>query len=296
MRRQTAVLIAATVIWNFGFANDFSPFGAECRFLDKIQSAMNSDSNKPQSDLLLALLERIALGGRLDLDGSMESRLGVKGTELEHLDFKAPYVRAYALRMIGESSLPDALEFLSTLQQIDIGPDATQEMWPAAQIALINARLIRTIDRRSKTELLERALVEKRVHYGGGAVAYWVVNQLCNSGSVTSLSVIRQSIRSRVMGRDGEEEIRFCEARIEVVSRHPDRVTALGSILQVGDGVDPKLLRWAMYQLRDMHSQAAEAELDRFAVDIGQVPLASRRQQLEGLRREIESMHAPRKQ
>lgn len=63
---------------------------------------------------------------------------------------------------------------------------------------------------------------------------------------------------------------------------------ALGSVLRVDGGAEERLLRWAIYQLEEMHSPAANGELDRFAAEIGKLPISSQRQRLEFLKKRIE--------
>ena len=56
---------------------------------------------------------------------------------------------------------------------------------------------------------------------------------------------------------------------MQVVSRDPDRVKALGSVLTLDDPGSSRLIRWAVAKLESMHSPSADAELDRFADQLG---------------------------
>ena len=64
---------------------------------------------------------------------------------------------------------------------------------------------------------------------------------------------------------------------MQVVSRDPDRVKALGSVLTPDNPGSNRLIRWAVAKLESMHSPSADAELDRFADQL------ARLSQLKGL-------------
>ena len=74
-----------------------------------------------------------------------------------------------------------------------------------------------------------------------------------------------------------------------VVSRNPDRTTALGSILTVSEGSgDHDLKAWAVHQLYLMKSPKADAELERYMKEIGR--LIDDPRQTEDMRFESESI------
>jgi hypothetical protein len=85
--------------------------------------------------------------------------------------------------------------------------------------------------------------------------------------------LIRESIQKRNPTHDGEKQIAFCESRMAIISRNPDRIKALGSFLTTSTGVtDSELLGWALNQLRNIGSPQAEAEAQRFADEIENLP------------------------
>jgi len=264
------------------------PYAMERKVLDRIfVLSLNQDE---VGRAALEVLEQVALGHSSDIAPEAEMRIGIATGTLRRPDYASASVRAHAFRKIGESNSSEALRFLTKLQPADVGPESSQGIWSAAQIALTNVRLGRIDDPRAKAEFLERTLTtQEKVYYDGGTWAYWIIDKLCDTGATTSLVIIRKSIRSHLSASRGENAIRFCEARVEVVSRNPDRVKALGSVLRVDGDAEEKLLRWAIYQLEEMHSPAADAELDRFATEIGKLPVNSQRQRLEVLRKRIES-------
>jgi hypothetical protein len=82
--------------------------------------------------------------------------------------------------------------------------------------------------------------------------------------------------RRRRNGQRDEDDIEFCRARIQVVSRDPDRAKALGSVLSLdAQPHDDRLVWWAISQLKAMHSAAVDAEMERFAAQVNSLPRES---------------------
>jgi hypothetical protein len=210
----------------------------------------------------LEILERVAEGRMDGASPELEVQMGLKPELLRSPWFKDGSVRAYAIRRIGEVDLPEALTYLQHLKKTDLERDTTGMVWPAAQIALRQAQLNRIPDEPGKVLFLENTTGEQ------SAAASWAVNELCESGSYRSLGFIRESIRKRNPSR-ASEDTAFCEARMAVVSRNPDRIKALGSLLTVSEGAtDPILINWAIIKLEAMKSPRADAELERYSKEI----------------------------
>jgi hypothetical protein len=194
------------------------------------------------------------------------------------------------------------MTFLESLKASDLAADTTGMVWPAAQIALRDARLRQIPDAGLQVRFLEDSLTGMRD--GRGPLADWAVNELCDRGSVGSTPVVIQSIRSRGNGLRDEEELEFCVARIRVVAGNPDPVKALAPILDVqsdsGDAQrglsDPRrrLAGWAIDKLNSMQSASADAELDRFARQIEALPEGPRKAGLAGYHRSILELQAQR--
>ena len=80
------------------------------------------------------------------------------------------------------------------------------------------------------------------------------------------------------------------------VSGHPDRVKAIGAVLDVNryEG-DDRLVRWAISQLVKMRHPNADAELNRFAREVEHLANSSdKKPQLEVFREELRSVMAAR--
>lgn len=221
------------------------------------------------------VLKQIALGHPERITAEAETQLGFKQGQLHRKEFAADTVREHAFRKIGEIRLPAALHFLRTVTRDDIGPDSSLRISWAAEIALNNALVNEFDDPQGKVQFLEQLLENPRT--SSSAVRHWAVNQLCDRGSMISIGVLRKAISHMVPGPDGERQIQFCEARIHVLARHPNRVNAIASVLSTSEA-DEKLIRWAMHQLAALPSAEADAALTRFSKELASLAAAPENQ------------------
>jgi hypothetical protein len=254
-------------------ADDLPPFAVECAAVQRIAVAASSAQTK---SMAMDALEKIAMGNPPSIEAGNEGALGLEEGTLRGQDkqFGRPTVRVCALRGIGRTASDEAIDFLAKLSPDALGPDPSQRVWPAAQVALRDAQIRRIPDPQRKIEFLDGILAG--MPDGRGSVAAWAVNELCDRGSQTSLPVIQRALRSTWSGQYGLDEIEFCEARIRVVTSNPDRARAIGSILTVANGTaNARLVGWAVNELNSMQTPAADAELDRFAREIERLPEAS---------------------
>jgi hypothetical protein len=272
MRYWAAALVGISLP-GLCLADKPAPNAEQCAALEKALSTAGTQSGKAS---IIRMIEEVALGRTDSINPEAETEAGLAPGTVHQQVFADPGVRACALRTIGRSDLPEAVDFLGRLRPEDVGPDQTQMVWPAAQVALREAKLRRIADAGARTEFLEHTVTERHDAVSNGAVTWWAVDELCNSGSQPSLPVLQESIRRTYSGQRGEDEVEFCEARIRVVLRNSDRVKALGSVLNVaGDTTNTRLIWWAVNQLGSMRSVGADAELDRFARELEGLPPGS---------------------
>ena len=241
------------------------PCAGEERLLDQAVKAMSVEWSRAAA---LETLQDIAEGKPKEVIVGAALRAGLEVRPARSL-YEYPCGRAYAMDRIGASGLPEAIEYLRTMTIARVGPDGTQSIYPASQVALQKALLRQETDPERQVAFLEEQLAKPAV----GEVASWAVEELCNRGNTSSLPVIQKMVKGWWTGPRGEEQIRWCEARMEIVNRDPDRAKALGSALSLR-----KL--WAIHnsggrrgsssQLRDMNSDEADAVIDRFLAQIGQ--------------------------
>lgn len=233
----------------------------------------------------LELLKLVALGRTQEISTELEVKVGLTVGQLRQKEFSSDSIRSYAFQKIGETDLPDALEFLATLKRNDIGVDSLGQVWLAAHYALANTLLNRIADPQLRIQFLERTVTDR------GPAINWAAEQLCNGGPVASLALVEKYLREIRSDQYGEDEIRFCEARMQVIARSPDRINALGSVLSANTGSEQdRLVKWAIYQLAEMGSSMADAELKRFMTEIERLPDGSpRKQRLSAFKGEINS-------
>lgn len=247
------------------WAQEHPLFFTETSRLDQLSAVARM--NTQTGTVALELLELVALGKTSVVRPGTELSVGLAPGELRLPTFATPSVRLYAIRKIGDCGRPEALQFLKGLTRLDFADDPTQTIWPNVRVSLSIAILNGIDDRQARIEFLERALADEGD--GRSLLAFWAANALCDQGAAPALPRIRQSFRSAWTGQRGEEAIISCEAKIQVLSRNPDRITALASVLALDTEVPDDILQWAVYQLDSMRSPTADAELDRFADEIG---------------------------
>ena len=203
-------LLAVTAI-SFGFKP--RAFDSERQLLDRVFEATQLSQG---GQAALELLERAAEGKTETLDLRSMSRMGFSGSDIQRLNVRNSELRAYAMGRIGDSDQLGALRYLSNLHSRDLRDDESQIVWRAAMVALRNAQLLQIADPNAKIEYLESTVRES-----GGVIKLWAIEQLCERGSSASLPLLREAIlkMNRTMK---EDEVRFCEARIEAFSRDPN--------------------------------------------------------------------------
>lgn len=284
---QILLLIAASVC----MAQMPWPYHSQLSLVDQVVAAAKADPSK--GPVALEILQRVAEGRMAAGSPDLELRVGLAAGQLRGPEFKVEEVRSDALRKIGDLDLPGALAYLQNLGKDDFEWDTTGQMWSAAQIALRQAQLIRIPDQQGKIAFLEDTTTEKT-----SAAAWWAADQLCDLGVHQSLPFVRQYLEAHLsLSRDIEEPYQFCQERMDIVSRDPDRVKALASVLSVNSGVtDSEILEWAINELRSMKSPRAEAEVQRYADEIEALPDGSDlKKTLWDERVEIRGMTPPRR-
>lgn len=222
----------------------------------------------------LAALESIAEGKPENVDASVAAVVGMPTDTKNLVDFKNPTVIAHALRKLGDTGLPEVIDYLERVNAAGFAADPTGQIRAAAQVALQQARLLQIPNRQQKIDFLEALLA----NWG---LASWSVDQLCDMGSMPSLGLIGKSIRQRNPGPRSEEEIEFCEARVRLLNSSPDRTQALASALKLSSNMDDRrLIFWAVSQLTAMQTPDANAILEKYAAGIDRLPETSPERQL----------------
>jgi hypothetical protein len=243
------------------FANSAGPFPLERALIDRISDAARSGQS---IELATRLLQDIALR-RETLEGAELARLGIQA-ELSSLSLGEAFVRSYALEKLGEMATSGSETFLSQLAPGDLGEDSSGQVRSAARIAYWICRLRRESDPAKQLSILEDVLFEKRDPVTDSSVESWAVNELCNRGVRSSLPKIINSIKKRDPYKSGDDEVRFCEMRVNAIADHATRLEAFNSVLQGPDDPfeDLRLKRWAIDGLIGLNSTSARDVITRY--------------------------------
>jgi hypothetical protein len=249
---------------------DAGPGGPQCTMLNKIGAMAAAETTRSAA---LGVLEQIAKGDNQNIAADWEQQLGLTPADLHHPVYGNVVVRACALRSLGRTGLTEATDFLRNFSLSDAAGDKSQTLWPAAQIALREALLSGITDAGSRAAFLENVLKEPHDAMSNSSVTHWAVDDLCDSGYSEALPRVRQSIKNRRNGQRDDDEIAFCEARMQIVARDPDRARALGSVFGSIASLEStpegkRLIQRATLQLIPLHSPSADAELERIAGDL----------------------------
>jgi hypothetical protein len=253
------------------------PGDAQCGLLNKIGAMAAAEST---GSAALSVLEQIAKAGNQNISADLEKQLGLTPGDLHHPAYSDVGVRVCALHSLGRTGLPGAADFLRNFNLSDAAGDKSNRLWPAAQIALREALLSGIADAQLRSEFLENVLKEPHDARSNSSVTHWAVDELCDYGDSVALPQVRRSIRNRGNGQRDEDEIAFCEARMQIVARDSDRARALGSVFGSvvsleGSAEGRRLIEWAMWQLAAIKSASATAELEQVATQLSALQKSS---------------------
>lgn len=225
----------------------------------------------------LAVLRTVAEGHAEAVPSETAAKLGLGPEELQYAPYRSNEFRAVAYRAIGDLGTTAAVAYLEAVRAEDFEAEQDRrQLWSAAQIALQGARLSQIPDRQGKAQFLETTIRDFRDVPGNGILADWAAEELCDKGMLSSYSIAESLILDRYSGTTGRETARFCELRMRTLAGNPDRIEALGSVLQVTRGLaDGQLTQWAISELTEMKSSRADEIMDRFEQQILALPADS---------------------
>ncbi len=252
------------------FASKGPPFERENAIVDRIFLVATSGTS---SSTGLQALEAIAEGRPEAVSPTVAAAAGLKLSPEEMDFFRDDEVRAHAIYKIAEIESPEAFSYLEALKPKARGATASGLADAAIGLAYRQAVYLREKDPQRRIELLESALGEKSIPAANSAIHAWAEAQLCNAGQMTSLPVIQKSMLYWNPGEHGQAEFQYCEARMRIVWRDPDRVKALSSVLTMSSSQeDRRLIEWAVAQLDKIDSPATDLILDQYAAAIDRLP------------------------
>ncbi len=237
----------------------------ECKVLDAVSLDARTESKRP---IALRVLTQMARGDGSAIGPSVEQELGLPEGYAPKSAINLPVTRSCAIRSLGRTGLPEAVEFLKTITLADAGSDP-HVIWPSVQIALREAVLTGIRSPQDRAVFLEGVLKEHHDNVSNVAVNNWAIVKICDEGLIDAWPTARGWLE-RMWGSDpgGQDEIRDLEARLQIASRDSNRARAIGSAFDsfvqlAGTNEGQRLLEWAVDTLADMHTAGADAELDR---------------------------------
>jgi hypothetical protein len=149
-----------------------APFAGAMRALDRALKAVSVGWSR---NAALETLEDVAEGRQKEVIVTAALKAGLEDFHHPDLSFGDASVRSYAMDRIGASGLPEAIEYLRSMTTARIGPDSTETIYPASQVALYKALFRQETDPGRRVAFLEQQLTKPPV----GQVAIWAMNELC---------------------------------------------------------------------------------------------------------------------
>jgi hypothetical protein len=134
-------------------------FAASTHMLDRALKAVSVEWSR---DAALETLKDIAEGKPKETIIEAASRAGMNDLGDYDYMFGNAYVRSYAMDRIGASDLPEAIEYLKSMTIAKVGPDSTETIYPASQVALYKALYRQETDRERQIAFLERQLTSAK--------------------------------------------------------------------------------------------------------------------------------------
>lgn len=270
MNRASALLLAP-IVPSAALATSPGPGFAQCALIEQVIQPAALVASTRQS--ALDVLDRIVTQRAQEISAESEKQLSLQPGQLRQLAFGAAEARVCAARSLGKTGLPEGVALLQSMNPAEAPDDRSQRVWSAIQIALREASLVNLEAGTPRERFLENVLDN---HSTPGQVGNWAMEELCDSGALDALSHIR-AILTRLNNGErarGEEEAGYCEARMQVVARNPDRAKALATVFGNVTKLESteagrRLLAWAAAQLYELHSPSADAEMERLARDLG---------------------------
>lgn len=182
------------------------------------------------------------------------------------------YLRQFAVEKLGELEASETRDVLKELAEGLKWTDATRQLKRSATLAYWRIRIAEEKPKQAQEDLLILLLWGKN-HPPPHAdvVPWWAAEELANRGVKRALPEISKAIAYRDPTSKGNEFIRLCSAKVELISASANRQEALTQAL---GSVDPlmgqALKRWAIAELGKLGTDEARRVLVGYALDLQQ--------------------------
>jgi hypothetical protein len=100
-------------------------------------------------------------------------------------------------------------------------------------------------------------------------VRIWAADELANRGAKETLPQIVEAVRKVYSGQRGEEYVRLCQAKIDLLNGYPSRLDALSRALVMADSThEQRIRRWAIGELGKLDSPSSRSVLIGYALGL----------------------------
>ena len=189
------------------------------------------------------------------------------GIVQEHEDV---HLRQFAAEKLGELEAVEAKDMLKTLAENLEWTDSTRQLKRAVTLVYWQIRVVEESTKEAQEALLIKLLWGKN-HSPPHAdvVPSWAVDELANRGVKKALPEIINSIRFRNPTEDGEERIRLCKIKIQLLCTSPTRYDALTKALVMVDKTQYRRLKtWAIKELGKLKTDESRWTLINYALEL----------------------------
>jgi len=179
------------------------------------------------------------------------------------------YLRKAAVEKLGDLGSPAAKDMLKNLSENLPWTDSTRPLKRAAFLAYWRISVAEQSKHEDQVAILMKALHAKLGTIIASNVQIWAADELANRGIKEALPEIIKSVRYRNPTERGEEQIRLCTTKIELITTSANREEALTRALAMKDFTQEQELRkWAIQELGKLGTQDSQSVLVGFALDL----------------------------
>ena len=180
------------------------------------------------------------------------------------------HLRQFAAEKLGELRAIASRNVLKTLANSLEWTDSTRYLKRSVTLAYWQIRVAEEPTREAQEQLLIKLLWGKN-HPPPHAdvVPWWAADELANRGVQEALPEIVKSIRYRDPSERGEEQIRLCTAKIELLTTSASRQDAFTQGLAMEDFTQrQQLRRWAINELGNLATEESRSILIAYALEL----------------------------
>jgi len=179
------------------------------------------------------------------------------------------HLREFAVQKLGELGASEAKDTLKGLAESLTWTDTTRQLKRQATLAYWMIRVAEEETTEAQEDLLIQLLWGNHLPPHADVVLWWAAEELANRGVSKALPEIAAAVRYRDSSARGEEFIKLCSVKIELLNSSPSRLEALKQALASTDAlIGYELKMWAIGELGKLGSQEALEVLINYALEL----------------------------